>query len=115
EESEEDGFPESFSVNVTEEREVIEVAGLDESHRAAERIGGEADVGIGEEEPLAGRGFVSLLQGMRFAEPALRKVFHMDNAETIVASRGIVEDRRGFVLRAVIDGDDFQVGIRNGR
>ena len=88
---------------------------MDESHRAAERIGREANVGVGEEKPFAGGGFVGFLQSVWFAEPALRQFFHVEDAKAIVGLCGIVENGGRFVLRAVVDGDDFEIWIGNFR
>ncbi len=64
------GFPEADHFDIAHEREVLQVARLHERNGAAQDIGFEAHIGIGEEQPIACGSFVGSLEGMRFAEPA---------------------------------------------
>ncbi len=105
------GFPEADDFHVAEQREVIQVALLREGDGPAQNVAPKSHIGIGEEEPLSGGGFIGFLQRVRFAEPAGRKLGDVHNAEPRVDGREFVEDAAGGVERAVVDGDHFEVGI----
>ena len=51
---------------------MFQVARFRESNGAPQDIGFETHIGIREEQPFAGGGFVGFLEGVRFAEPAGR-------------------------------------------
>src|SRR5260370_16553871 len=69
-EGEEDLFPEAGHFDFTEQRKVVEVALFCQGDGAAEHIGLESDVGVGEKQQIARRGFISLLEGLRLSSPA---------------------------------------------
>jgi len=66
------GLPEANHFDIAHEREVFQVARFRECNGAAQDIGFETHIGICEEQPVGGGGFVGFLEGMRFAEPAGR-------------------------------------------
>jgi len=63
-------LPEANHFDVAHEREVLQVARFRECNGAAQNIRFETHIGISEEQPIAVGGFVSFLEGVRFAEPA---------------------------------------------
>ncbi len=51
---------------------------------------------------------------MRFAEPSRGQFFDVNYLQTIVNGGKIIENARGGVRGAIIDSDDFEMGIVNG-
>ena len=104
-------FPEAVHLHVAKQREVVEFALLRQSDRAPDDIRLEAHIGIGKQKPLAIAGFKSLLKSVRFSEPAIRNLGNVHRAKTRMRRREIVENAARGILRAVVDGDDFELRI----
>ena len=51
---------------------------------------------------------------MRFPEPTYGKGIDVGNANALVFQRKFIQDCRGVILLAVIDCDDFKIGIIDG-
>src|SRR5260370_32893143 len=64
--SNEYGLPEADHLHITNKRKVIKSARFRKSHGAAEGIGLKSHVGVGKEQPVAGGGFISLLESVWF-------------------------------------------------
>jgi hypothetical protein len=69
------------------------------------------NVGIGEQDPLAGGGRGAVGQGVVLAEPAFGQRGDMHDLQPCVGLGQLVEDRAGGVLRAVVDRDEFPIGV----
>ncbi|SRR5258706_7213055 len=110
-ESNENLFPEASHFDFTEQREVVEAAPFCERDGTSEDVGFEADISIGEEQPIAGGYFVAFLEGVWFAEPAGRQLIDVHSAEPGMGGRDFVEDAAGGVFRTVVYGDDLEIRV----
>ena len=84
------------------------------SQRAPQRVGLEVNIGVREEQPVAGRNFTGTPHGMRLAHPTGWQFCDVDDSQLVPrfrTSRGPVHDRPGAIRGAVVDRDDFVVGI----
>ncbi len=79
---------------------MVELAIASQGDGAAKRVRLEAHIGVGKEQPIAGGGFVGFLESMRLAEPAFGKFSDVDDAETVVSGREVVEDAGGGIAGA---------------
>ena len=82
-----------------------------EHERRGERVGREADVGVGEAEPLAARALGALRARPRLAEPARRRLAAVDRDDARVVGRRARDRRARAVARAVVDDDDLERGV----
>src|SRR6266849_8339865 len=105
-ESNENLFPEAGHFDFTEQREVVEAAPFCERDGTAEDVGFEANISIGEEQPIAGGNLVSFLQRVWFPKPAGRQFRNMHDAEPRMRSGIIVENAPGRIIRTVVHGED---------
>jgi hypothetical protein len=86
-----------------------------EIHYAAENVWGEMDVGVGENDPTSGGELMPLVERVRLAEPARGKGIDMQDAEARILGGVFVHYATGGVGGAVVHGDDFVIGIVEGK
>src|SRR5215472_4576158 len=92
---------------------MIQVVRFLERNRAPQDIGLEAHIRVGEQQPLARGSVVGFLEPMRLAQPAFRKPIDVHHPEPWIGGRKHIENFSRSILRAVINGDDFEVWIVN--
>ena len=93
---------------------MVQLSSSKQRDNAAQRVGLELYVRIGEHEQLAARNLISTLKSVRFAEPALRKFANVHDLQLRMVLRECIENTRGVIGRAVVYGNDLQVGIIDG-
>src|SRR5277367_626453 len=71
----------------------------------------ETHIGVRKQKPIAVAGFKSLLKSVRFSEPAAWNLGNVYCAKSRMRSREFIDNARGSILRAVVDGNDFQAWI----
>src|SRR6266850_8019310 len=106
-------LPETNDLDVTKEREVVQIVLRCQGDGPAEDVGFEADISISEEQPIAGGNFVSFLEGVWFSKPAGRQFRNMHGAEPRMRSGIIIENASGRIIRTVVHGDNFKIRIVN--
>ncbi len=90
---------------------MVQVVPRCQSDGPAEDVGFEADISIGEEQPIAGGNLVSFLQRVWFPKPAGRQFRNMHDAEPRMRSGIIVENAPGRIIRTVVYGDDLEIRV----
>jgi hypothetical protein len=100
------------------QNDMVGALALSVGNGAAEAIGAEADVGVGEQNPFrrrsAGHGlFCGQPHGMRLAQPSRRKIGDVQHVQRRTGMRGgnTVEDLAGGIGGAVVDGKYFIVRV----
>src|SRR5208283_1011602 len=58
--------------------------------------------------------FIGLLKCVRLAKPARRQFFNVYNFASGVSGGKIVEDARCLVLRAIVNRNNFEIGVIEG-
>src|SRR6267143_3860415 len=106
-------LPETNDFDVTEERQVVQIVLRCQGDGPAKDVGFEADISIGEEQPIAGGDFVGFLEGVWFPKPAGRQFRNMHDAEPRMRSGIIVENASGRIIRTVVHRDNFEIRIIN--
>ena len=96
---------------MAEQGEMVPAALLRGGERAAQQVGPEVHVGVGEHEPFADGVLVGLLQGVRLAEPAGGKGIDCAGLQPRITLRGGCENFAGRIDGAVVHRDDFVARI----
>src|SRR5215472_8635000 len=112
-ESDKHRLPKSHHLHVAQQGQMIEVVRFLERNRAPQNIRFEAHIRVGEQQPLARGSVVGFLQSMRLAQPAFRKPVDVHHAEPWIGGRKRIENFSRSILRAVVNGDHFEVWIVN--
>ena len=107
-------FPETDHFRIAEKGEMVEFQQANQCGATAQSVWHETDIGVGEQQPFAGRGFIGFLQSVWLAEPSLRQFLDVDYFQARVRGGEFVKDARGRVGGAIVDGDDFEIGIVEG-
>ena len=82
-----------------------------QANSAAQEVGGKADIGISEHEPLVRRAFIGPHQCMRLAQPPRGKLTEFDDSQIAVLAGEIIENLLCRVGGTVVDYDYFKARI----
>jgi hypothetical protein len=105
-------FPEAAQVEAEKRDEVVQFFALGKGDSAAQRVGREHDVRVGEEYPLAPACVRALPQRVRFAQPAGGQVANVERHGTLVrgerALGEAIQEGARRVRAPVVHANDFE-------
>jgi len=98
-------------VHVGSDGEVVEVSVEHAGNGPRQHGGLEDDIGVGEQDELAGGACGAALQRVVLAQPPRGELGDVLHLQSRVGSGELVEDGAGAISRAIVYGDDLEVGI----
>ena len=90
------------------QRDVIDAVPCRHPQRPGDDVRVQQAIGVGEEQPVAGRGLRADVQRVRLAQPALGQRRHLDEPHARIVGGEAADDRRRRVDRAIAHDDHLE-------